>query len=449
MVDSERWYACCPGVRMDQLPGQCKMRTHGDASCSRRHSSALMKNRIRTMKILIQVLAIILLTAFGAHARRWTGADGIKTFEGELTAYDPATGKVGVKLANGKELKFEQKVLSEADIAFLKERGKVEATVAGNPSNPGKLPAGSGGFTPRHYYKAKLEPVAHVLHGAGQCNAQDVEDYRKTLESYDPAIFMDYCGARGTNGGFAYGLKKKLDVFPKYTAVQLGLSMTTDGKPDQHYEHEVAAGKYDENLNDLFKGLKSLDVPIYIRIGYECNGYWNGYKPEEYKKAFQHVTTLIRKQKLNAATVWCVAPRGKLAEVMSYYPGDEWVDWWSVDIFRTQEFGNSKTIIEEAHKHGKPMMIGESTPHSVGVLDGEVSWNKWFKPYFELIRTSPGIKSFCYINWNWAQYPQWKNWGDARLQQNKVVADLYKKEMSLPLYQHASTKRNFEKSVPK
>jgi hypothetical protein len=138
---------------------------------------------------------------------------------------------------------------------------------------------------------------------------------------------------------------------------------------------------------------------------------------------------------------------GKLGDVMKYYPGDEWVDWWAVDIFQTHDIGKSKPIIGEAHKHGKPMMIGESTPHSVGVLEGEESWEKWFVPYFELIRTSPGIKAFCYINWNWAKYPQWEDWGDARLQQNNVVLDLYRKEMSIQLYQHASTKQAFEKSI--
>jgi len=37
--------------------------------------------------------------------------------------------------------------------------------------------ARSEDFTPRHDYQAKLEPVATVLHGAGQCHEQDVEDY--------------------------------------------------------------------------------------------------------------------------------------------------------------------------------------------------------------------------------------------------------------------------------
>jgi hypothetical protein len=82
-------------------------------------------------------------------------------------------------------------------------------------------------------------------------------------------------------------------------------------------------------------------------------------------------------------------------------------------------------------------MIGESTPMGVGVNDGQQSWDKWFAPYFQLIRDNPGIKAFCYINWDWSKYPQWNDWGDARLQQNPEIADLYKKEMSIPLYRHA------------
>lgn len=86
------------------------------------------------MKILIQALAIFSLTSLPIHARIWTSADGAKTFEGELASYDPATGMVGVKLANGKMMRFAQKVLSEADITFLGVQGKVEAPAAGNSS---------------------------------------------------------------------------------------------------------------------------------------------------------------------------------------------------------------------------------------------------------------------------------------------------------------------------
>jgi hypothetical protein len=88
--------------------------------------------------LLLAAITSLLLT--GAQARTWTSADGAKTFEGELQSYDPATGAVGVTLAGGKAMKFTQEKLSAADIAFLKEQGKVEAPVADKPS-AGKIDA--------------------------------------------------------------------------------------------------------------------------------------------------------------------------------------------------------------------------------------------------------------------------------------------------------------------
>jgi beta-glucanase (GH16 family) len=76
----------------------------------------------------------LLLT--GAHARTWTSADGAKTFEGELRSYDPATGALSVTLTGGKEMKFSHDKLSAADIAFLKEQGKVDAASAEKPGPP-------------------------------------------------------------------------------------------------------------------------------------------------------------------------------------------------------------------------------------------------------------------------------------------------------------------------
>jgi len=73
------------------------------------------------------LLAVTNLLLAGAHAKTWTSADGTKTFEGELKEYDPATGMVTVMLATGKEMKFSKKVLTETDIAYLDEKGKVEA----------------------------------------------------------------------------------------------------------------------------------------------------------------------------------------------------------------------------------------------------------------------------------------------------------------------------------
>ncbi len=88
---------------------------------------------MKTRKIL-SALGALFLSLHAADARTWTSSDGTKTFEGELQAYDAESGKVTVKLANGKELAFMQDKLSAEDIAFLKEKGTVAPPAAAGAS---------------------------------------------------------------------------------------------------------------------------------------------------------------------------------------------------------------------------------------------------------------------------------------------------------------------------
>ena len=86
--------------------------------------------RADLIKPLTLVFAFASLFLSGAQARTWTSADGSKTFEGELKSYNPATGMVGVTLANGNAMNFNQDKLAAADIAFLKENGAVSSAPA-------------------------------------------------------------------------------------------------------------------------------------------------------------------------------------------------------------------------------------------------------------------------------------------------------------------------------
>lgn len=80
-------------------------------------------------------LAALFLSLSAVPARTWTSSDGTKTFEGELHAYNAESGKVTVKLANGKEMVFMQDKLSEDDIAFLKEKGTVTPAAPAAPAD--------------------------------------------------------------------------------------------------------------------------------------------------------------------------------------------------------------------------------------------------------------------------------------------------------------------------
>ena len=308
------------------------------------------------------------------------------------------------------------------------------------------LEPATAGLLPRQFYGAKLEPVNGVLHGAGQSEWEAVYRYAQTL-GVAPVLYMDYVDLKSDDPHrYVQKLQERLSHFKSFSAVQLGLEMACDAKPQLHYEQDVAAGKYDDRLNTLFAGLKQLNLPFYIRIGLECNGGHNGYQPEAYKPAFVHVTRLLRASGLEAATVWCV-DTGKLEDMMHYYPGDEWVDWWGLDLFSVTFIKDCGPFLKAAQAHRKPVMIGESTPCKIGVLEGQKSWDSWFQPYFYFIHSNPGVKAFCYINWNWARFAAWKDWGDARLEASPAVAELYRKEMAQELYLHGTTREAFDQAM--
>lgn len=307
-----------------------------------------------------------------------------------------------------------------------------------------------GTFVPRKDYKARLEPRSQVISGAGQ-SADAFARYVQAMDSTTrPVLYMTYTGLSNKDfkGWFAR-LKTNLDAYPWQLIPQVGLSMTRDGKPEERYEHRVAAGEYDANIENLCLALKEFNAPCFIRIGYEFNGNWNGYQAEPFKQAFIRITQALRKHQLEqVATVWCFATDGK-PDFEPFYPGDAYVDWWAIDLFSASHFTDPKTkaFLEKGLAANKPMMIGESTPRRVGVQDGQLSWNTWFKPYFELIHRNPHIKAFSYINWNWSGYPQWADWGDGRLETNPYVRNEFLKEMKSGLYLHGATPKQTRKKL--
>jgi hypothetical protein len=79
-----------------------------------------MKNQRILSSFAVVAAVAVLLLPLDLCGRTWTSADGSKTFEGDLTAYDESSGMVTVKMASGPVVKFQQDALSADDIAFLK-----------------------------------------------------------------------------------------------------------------------------------------------------------------------------------------------------------------------------------------------------------------------------------------------------------------------------------------
>lgn len=307
-------------------------------------------------------------------------------------------------------------------------------------------------FQTRVFFDARLEPKSTVYHGAGQ-DPEGFDDYRSALgKRFSPALYMTYASILASPQhmtDWGKGLKKQLEAIGNKSVMpQIGLSMTEGKDTGLGRDAEVAKGLHDESIESFCRALSNVGRPVYIRIGYEFEGRWNGYRPGTYKKSFIRIVRALRRHQVPAATVWCSAGPSaanvSMDGVMEYYPGDEWVDWWGIDIFSRQDINSAKTIAfcDYAAEHRKPVMIGESSARYVGVLEGKACWDKWFAPYFALIRARPEIKSFCYINWEWGHWADkygfnWHDWGDCRIERNEYVLDRYRQEMDLPLYEHA------------
>lgn len=306
-------------------------------------------------------------------------------------------------------------------------------------------------FVKRSFYNAKLEPVNGVLHGAGQ-DFYSFTNYSKALDATaQPIIYMSYIELNSSMTNIlSWGndLRSIMQELHTDVRVQLGINFKGLNGQGQRIDSLSANGKYDQQLDTIVSVLKSLNRPVYVRIGYEFEGSWNGYMPEYYIPFFIKATTKLRDKNVNAATIWCAAGGSAgfkpINTLLSFYPGDEWVDWWSIDVFSASEITdpNLKIFFRTADQHKKPIMIGETTPRFVGVMQGQISWDLWFKPFFNMIYQSPQVKAFCYINWDWAYWaekynePTWANWGEARIEKNNYVNASYNDEMKKTLFVH-------------
>ncbi len=296
------------------------------------------------------------------------------------------------------------------------------------------------------YFGRLFEPRGHrILHGIGQ-SEKIFKEYSRHFPASPPILFMTY-NSLWVRKRDILRLKKELENYaPNFIIPQIGVGLPNWKGIDTVQVKELAE-KFAENLSFL-------QGPAFIRLGYEFNGEWNRYNPEDYKRCYRIVVKAIReKVTFPIAFVWCYAVEGMYQNWEDYYPGDEWVDWWGIDLFSPEHFsaGNTKDFIQKANVKHYPVMIGESSPRWVSAQRGDYSWRTWFKQLIKLFAYYPNIKAFCYITYDWAEYygpvSALHDWGDARIWRDSVVSARWKKTMEDPAFIHAQTKESLQKLI--
>lgn len=314
-------------------------------------------------------------------------------------------------------------------------------------------------FQTRADYGARLEPLGVIQHGAGQDPGAFSRYSQAMPDSAQPLVYMTYLSLKDLGADWAGDLRRRMALSPEqFVTLQIGLSMTTDGRPQDSYEQRVADGDFDPQIRHLVAGLTSLATPVYLRIGYEFNGLaWNGYRPEPYKAAFRRIAAAIREARpeLEVATVWCAAIDGT-RNFEEFYPGDDVVDWYGIDIFSARHFADPDVaaFAAAAEARRKPLMLGETTPRGEGA-QAPRAWDAWFEPFFGWMAATPQVKQFNYINWDWAErgralgQPNWVTWGDARLETAlaEPVRRRYIDTLAAPVFQHAADESAFRRAL--
>ena len=227
-------------------------------------------------------------------------------------------------------------------------------------------------------------------------------------------------------------------------------------------DDDIANGtKWDARLTDFVNVLKAHKKPVLLRIGGEFNGWWNGYHPYDFPRAYRKIAGMIRAAGAdNVAFVWCYEPAGpedfdaaNSAGQAKWYPGDDVVDWFSIDLFQTGDFtgttsahnaltayGRSLKFLDMAVAKQRPVVIAESSPASIDVAaSGTQAWSEWFVPYFDLIAARAEIEWFVYIDYDWtkASYYASTGWKNNDLAANSVLAAQYGAEIAKSKYLHS------------
>ena len=207
--------------------------------------------------------------------------------------------------------------------------------------------------------------------------------------------------------------------------------------------HKIAKGDYDDKIKELAQLFIEMKTPIFLRPGYEFGGNGQGRhaSKQHWLMSWKRIFAIFKTEGAeNVAFVWNTLDA---RDYMEYYPGDDYVDWWAINVFcnyaAKHHFINS--FIQDAEKHKKPVMIAESTPRYVGSGQGDESWQKWYEPYFNLISEYPHIKAFCYINASWKNWPGKSFSHDCRIQINDYLASKYKYTLSNSMFIHSRDKR--------
>lgn len=294
-------------------------------------------------------------------------------------------------------------------------------------------------------------PDGDCLFILGQSDIAAMEAYMSKVKKTPPAGFAFYTSL--SNGAVQGDMPRYKTFLEKYPNTTLQLAIWTGerqwGDPG-YYLDDIKNGKYDQNIEALAAACKTFGRPIFIRFGYEFDGWHNAYPPDKYIAAYKYFVDKMRSLGVdNVAYVWHSwgvgayygrqdypryyppLPAGTAVTQELWYPGDDYVDWVAMSVFGIG-WGDLRTngvvqwLVNFAVQHDKPVMLAETAAIKTNETR-DPGWvltsTDWFEHVFDLCEENPAAKAFTYINVDWEENNSSSTWGDTRIQSanNSVI----------------------------
>jgi hypothetical protein len=272
-----------------------------------------------------------------------------------------------------------------------------------------------------------LEKNNRIMSGAGQSVAAIVQMTHAFDESRKPFMIALYDSIGVSKYQMPRDIVEARHLFPG-AILQIGLQLPVR---DEQGLRDLGDGLLDHQIDQLVTAYKNLNTPIILRIGYEFEGPWNGYNPEDYIKAYRRIVNTFRNQKALLVSFWWNAYTGSEHEIDSWFPGEAYIDWLGYNVI-TDHFDGS-WYLKKMSDLEKPFLIGEA---SYAMNDNNLSFNEWMDQFFESMELS-GIRGYQYINWDWHLYPKhmgWSTWENGLFTEDSNKVAYYNKKLDHPSY---------------
>jgi hypothetical protein len=300
-------------------------------------------------------------------------------------------------------------------------------------------------------YNARLEPPAgRIIQGWGQFSSEwgkgapdgigdaaDLAAYERAVKPYLPTMLSFYTA-------LDQALMPQFAEHFKRLAAQRGFFIAQIGVSFQSFQRDAAQGMRDPEIIMVLDTIREARVPVLLRIGYEFNNPWTPYDPSLFIQTFRGIEERIREARLNnVATVWNATAGGfDTGNFMRWYPGDDVVDWWGVDLFDLKDFDKPQLaeFLAKAISHKKPVVISEASPVFQTTTFGRVRGPKsdaeaaaWYQRLASVIDEHPEIQAVAVISVDWRRLRAilpGSGWPDARIGQWPKAAAVWKKTLS-------------------